>query len=585
MTGNIGILSKRSGISRDRLKCCVAPLCSAVILAGCSVLPAANGVAHAAAEPQYLAPSERAQLMYEVMIAELAGRRGYLDIATEGYNSASKRTSDPRIAERATKLSVYSRNWSQAAEAGERWSGLDPKNPEVHQLLTQVHLRQSDPESAAEQMQKLIEVSDDSAEMTLHGLYVSLAREPDAKTALSAMALLAQRFPKEAAAHLALSRLSLGSGEREDALLAVDKALALQPDDSEALLVRAQVLMSQGKGSEGLDELATAVEKNPDDVDLHLGYARLLVDAGRYDQAETELESIFSKAPDDAQAIFTIGLLGLESKRNVAASSYFNRLLELGEYESEAHYYLARIADSQQNYPDAIGHYESVVSGDSFIDAQVRAAELYGLTGEVEKGRELLAELASNHGDRDLMPRIIRAEARMLRQADRGGEALEVLAEGLVQFPDNGDLLYTRALIAENEGDSELFESDLRKLIKAEPDNAHALNALGYYFADNNKNLEEADEMLQKAIKLLPLDPAIQDSVGWVKYRLGENEEALIFLRKAYEQIQDAEIAAHLGEVLWVMGEQERAREIWDKALAASPDDAKLKSVVERFVQ
>lgn len=563
---------------------------AALLIAGGNVLSIANGSLHASQENQVLAsaeldPSDRSQLMYEIMIAELAGRRGYLDIANEGYNAAAKRTTDPRVSERATKLAVFSRNWDQAEEAGIRWSKLDEGNPEVHQILSQVYLRKADPASAAIQLSALIDNSDEEIESALQGIYSSLIREPDKATALSAMSQLRDRFPQEVAAHLGLSRLALAQGDRETALEAADEAVALDANDGEAMLVRAEVLMSLGRGVEGLEQLEAAVERNPDDVNLHLGLARLLVDAGRYDEAAVELDSIFEKAPDDAQAIFTIGLLGLESKRNVAAERYFKQLLTLGEYESEAHYYIARIADSQQEYKKAISHYEQVLAGDSFVDAQIRAAELYGMTDQVELARERLQMLTRNNGDPSMQPRFIRAEARILRESGDVEEAISVLTGGLEKFPENGDLLYTRALIAERHGDKAMFESDLRTLIANEPENAHALNALGYFFVDANVNLEEAEELLVKANALLPQDAAILDSVGWLYYRQGKIEEALEYLRQAYEQFQDAEIAAHLGEVLWVSGEQESAREVWDKAVAESPEDAKLKSVIERFVQ
>ena len=191
---------------------------------------------------------------------------------------------------------------------------------------------------------------------------------------------------------------------------------------------------------------------------------------------------IRDSANDDAQAMFTIGLLGLESKRNTAAATYFERLLELGEFESEAHYYLARIADSQQNYEEAIEHYEQVVSGDSFFDAQIRAAELYGLTDRVEQGRTRLHELKTAASE-DQQPRLVRAEARMLREAGRAEEGLIVLSEGLEQFPNDSNLLYTRALMADGQGDAEMFRTDLEQLIEQQPEHAHALNALGYHYA------------------------------------------------------------------------------------------------------
>ncbi len=559
--------------------------------AGCSVLPVTHPPAVAAdegnaparvAEP--LSPSDRSQLMYEVMIAELAGRRGYLDIATEGYRAASERTDDPRLAERATKLAIYSRDWLQAVDSGKRWSQLAPENLEALEILIQVFLRLDDAEGAAEQMYSLVRVSEEPVAITVDQIFGTVAREANTETAIKAMGNLRDRLPGEVSTNMAYSRLALNLGERNEALDAIDIAIAIDPDNGEALLVRAQVLMSLGRGEEGLSGLQRAVENSPEDNNLHLGLARLLVDAERFDEAAVEFEAIFEKAGDDPQAVFTIGLLGLESKRNTAATRYFERLLELGEYESEAHFYLARIADSQQKYDEAIAHYEAVDAGDSFYDAQIRAAELYGLTDRLDIARGRIEELKQG-SPVDFLPQLIRAEARMLSEAGLGEEGLQVLTAGLKDFENHGSLLYTRALLAERQGDVAMFESDLRILISDEPENAHALNALGYYFADENINLDEAQELLEKANRLLPQDPAIMDSLGWLYYRQGKLEDAVQLLEAAHDLLADPEIAGHLGEALWVAGQQDTARAVWDKALAESPQDDKLKSVVERFLQ
>ena len=160
-----------------------------------------------------------------------------------------------------------------------------------------------------------------------------------------------------------------------------------------------------------------------------------------------------------------------------------------------------------------------------------------------------------------------------------------MLTAGLAQFENHGSLLYTRALMAERQGDIDMFHSDLETLIEAEPENAHALNALGYHYADGDYNLDEAQVLLEKANRLLPQDPAILDSLGWLYYRQGKIKSALQFLEAAYDVLPDPEIAGHLGEVLWVDGEQDSARKVWEKALAESPHDDKLKRVIERFVQ
>jgi len=171
----------------------------------------------------------------------------------------------------------------------------------------------------------------------------------------------------------------------------------------------------------------------------------------------------------------------------------------------------------------------------------------------------------------------------LLSQADRWEEAYETLSEGVETWPNDDDLRYSRALIADHNGKADVFTADLLTLIARDPDNAHALNALGYHYADNNKNLPEAEALLVKANSLLPEDPAILDSLGWLRFRLNEYDVALALLREAYALFPDAEIASHLGEVLWVSGDEAAARKVWEEALRQNPEDTKLQNVMQRF--
>lgn len=564
-----------------------------VLLAGCNLLPVSQSQVYAAPEtPRSV--DDASQLMFEVMIAELAGRRGMLDIATEGYYNASKRTDDPRVSERATRLAVWNRAWQQAEETGLRWAALEPDNIEVRQLLAQVFLRQGDSAAAADELAQLISMSQDASiadadeksnlRDTMQDVFTLLVREPNRNVSIEAMTALRDRYAEDSYANLALAQLAYNAKDRVTALDAADKAIELDSGNSEARLLRAQILASSGDVDKGFAELDVALENDPDNLELHLGYARLLVEAGRYKKAATELETIYSLGQDNATALFTIGLLALESKRTEPAQKYFTRLLELDEFTSEAHFYLGTIADTQFDYATAIVHYESVSSGDSYLNAQIRAAELYGSSGRLEIGRERLQQLAIENPDPELRPRLLQAEGRMLIESGNPAEAVEVLTEGVELYPENVDLLYSRGLAAENSGDHELFRKDLRRLIEIDPDHAHGMNALGYHYADENTNLEEAAVYLEKASAMLPQDPAIMDSLGWLKYRTGDFEESIKLLRQAYQILPDPEIAAHLGEVLWVSGEQESAKEVWNHALKKTPDDKKLQSVMKRFV-
>ena len=563
------------------------------VLIGCGTMPITPGAARA----EESAPFDGG-LMYELMIAELAGRRGQLDVATAGYLSASERSDDPRVADRAARLAMFGRRWSDAETAARRWIELDGEARDAREVLARALLLQGRDEDAAAEYVALVglvpaapdaegegAVADDASTTraeVLRGLFASL-REEDPARARVVLDALAETYPDEAEAHLGVARLALAANDRDGALEAVERALAEDPGNPDAELIRARVRLSSGRADEAFDGLERALEASPDDVPLRLGRARLLAEAERTDEAIAEFERLHELAPDDGDVLLTIGLLALEAGRTEPARRYLESLLANGAHADQANFYIARIDDDAGERASAIAHYEAVGPGPLYPDARIRAAELIALEGDLPGGRERLERLAAEVPDPALAPRLLVAESRMLQQAGDPAEAVVVLSDGLERFPDDADLLYARALAADGAGDPDTLERDLANLIEMQPDNAHALNALGYHLADANRRLDEAETYLEKAVALEPDDPAILDSVGWLRYRQGRLDEAEELLREAYALYPDGEIAAHLGEVLWVRGERDEARAVWDAALAESPDHEVLVRVVEKF--
>ena len=570
------------------------------LLIGCGGLPGTPGLAQA---HESGAPHEHgadvaagksadaaatpidSQLMYELMLAELAGRRGLLDVATEGYLRAAGKTDDARVAERAAQLALFANRWKDAEKAARRWLVIEPDAAAPQELLAQALMRQSRIDESIDAFEALIAGSDRPAEAVLSDIAGEMTQQPP-KLAAEVLEKLRQQHPEAIVLPLAIAQLTLQRQDRTAALQAVDQALAIDAGDPDALLLRARVLVADGKVAEGLKGVEAALDDDETDVPLRLGYARLLVEAGRYGAASPELERLFETADDDPTVLLTIGLLALDARRLGPAERYLERLLGTGEFADQAHYYLGQIDDERQELADAIVHYEAVMPGDLYLNAQVRAAELLATTGSLDTALERIRGLSAQATDDPaVLPGLLSAEARMLQEGDRAEEAVTVLSEGLERFPEDSDLLYSRALAAEAAGDVQMLETDLARLIDAEPDNAHALNALGYHLVNRNERLDEAETYLVKANRLLPDDPAIMDSLGWLRYRQGKLDAATTLLRKAYEQFPDAEIAAHLGEVLWMNGDEEAARQLWDEALVAAPDDDLLNRVVKRFTE
>jgi len=321
----------------------------------------------------------------------------------------------------------------------------------------------------------------------------------------------------------------------------------------------------------------------PGDQQLRLAYARLLVDMKQYDKARIEFEKLHQKSPRDADLLYTLGLLALEAQRFDDARRYLKALLKLGKRRDEALYYLGRIEESQGNHRRAIEYYEQVRNGEYRFDARLRSAFLLARDGKLEEAIAALEKMAAGSQSDGSLVRIYLAEGEIYNQAGRYRDAIRAYNKGLKIAPGNSDLLYARGLTAERVDDLEMLESDMRRILEANPDDAAALNALGFTLADRTDRLQEAYELIQRAIELNPDDPAIIDSFGWVNYRLGNIDEAIRLLRKALSKMDDPEIAAHLGEVLWVTGRHDEARKVWQRALKKSPEDPVILKTMKRL--
>ncbi|MEE9334365.1 MAG: tetratricopeptide repeat protein [Granulosicoccaceae bacterium] len=553
---------------------------ASIVLIGCSSLPVVPSVAVADGHID-----TRSQLMFNIMIGELAGRRGQLNVATEAYMSAAEISDDQRVAERATQLAVWGRRWEDAEMVGNRWLSLAPQNAEAHELLAQIYLQTGQVNRASKALSGFIMHSTDR-KTAVDEVVLTLMREADRARSLEIMANLANQHSGEVEIIVAQARMALSVGGRDDALEHAQSALALDPDNGSALLIKAQALGAMGKPEEGIADIRKALDNDEPNIELRLGFAQLLVDAGRHDDASEQLEILYQQAATtNPDLLLNMGLLALDSKRSDAAIRYLEALLGTGEHSDQAHFYLGRIRDQQQEYSTAIDHYSQVRDESLYIPAQLRSAELHSLIGELDAGRQRIQSLKNVITNQAVLPQIITTEARMLQDAGEGAEAIKILSEGLASFPDSGELLYSRALTADANNDTEMLRNDLSRLIEVEPDNAHAMNALGYHLADNDLELERAIELVERAHQLIPNDAAIIDSMGWVRYKAGDNAVALAYLKQAYELLRDPEIAAHLGEVMWVSGAQDAARDLWNKALLESPDHPKLKQAMERFIQ
>ena len=566
-------------------------LLSVVMLTACAGLPSSGSGLSTESSPEKIqinpiidAPDEFGDASYDMLVAEMALNRGQTELAVKHYLSLAKRQNNPAIAERAVRVAVYGQDLDAAVEAAHRWLELDPGRNEAQQIIAAIYIRRDQVDEAFNYLDAII-VGNTLPERDLYGSLLGvLSREKNTETIIAVSRKIADKHSDEAYALYLHAMLSAQHGNPEESLAYFDRSLALETIDG-AHSARAKVLLKLGRPEQAIGSLEKALEGRPDDKNLRLTYARLLVDIKQYEKARSQFEILHQSSPDDTDLLYTLGLLSLESGRLDDAETYLLKLNESKQREGETQYYLGRINENRKAFAKAIEWYEQVHIGEYKFDARLRIADLLGQSGKIEEAHQQLKDMLKGSQSNSSLIRIYLAEGELLRSVKRYEEAIEVYNTALGIIPGNNDLLYVRALTAERIDRLDILEADIQAILKTEPDNAHALNALGFTLADRTTRFKEALDYIQRAIQIMPDDPAIMDSLGWVYYRLGRIDESIEMLRKAYSQLDDAEIAAHLGEVLWVDGSQQAAQEIWQEALKKSPEDPKLLEVMDRFIR
>ncbi|MFT5220289.1 MAG: tetratricopeptide (TPR) repeat protein [Planctomycetota bacterium] len=519
----------------------------------------------------------------DLMIAELALNRGNTVLAVEHYLKLAKSQNNPDIAERAVRIAVYGQDLDSAAQAAQRWIELEPDRIEAQQVVAVIYIRQNRVDDAYAYLFSITQTSALDDEQLFSPLLGILMREKNTDAVMKISKRLADQYSDRAYALHMHGMLAAHNDRSEEALNYLDRAAAMEDIDG-LHAARSRLLLKLGRSDEAIVSLQKALAANPDDQKLRMTYARLLVDAKQYEEARAEFEKLYLAGPDDVELLYTLGLLSLESNRLDDAEKYMLGLIERDAREGEAEYYLGRINESREQADAAIDWYRQVHVGDYKFEASLRIADLLAGSGRHDEAIKHLDDMLKGSQSDASLVRIYLAKGGLLRDATQYQRAIEVYNTALGIVPGNVDLLYARALVAEKLGRIDILESDIKVILDADPNNAHALNALGFTLADQTNRYEEALAYIERAIDIMPEDAAIIDSYGWVNYKLGRMGEAIRLLRKALSNYDDSEIAAHLGEVLWVNGDQNEARTVWQKALEKWPGNPLLQKVMQRFI-
>lgn len=533
-------------------------------------------------EPELPRQELTSELLYEFLLAEVAAQRGNAAISAQAYVDLALRTRDPRIARRAHDIALAARAPELAIEAAQIWLAADPSSVDARRRLAALLLATHRVDEARPHLEKLLSAGDVDRGEAFTQLSRLLSRNPDHEANLRIVRDLAAAYLDLPEARFAVAHAAGQADQYELALQEAREALRLKPDWELAVLLEAQLIQKSAGNDAARERLEAYLKDHPDSAEVRLNHGRLLVADKRYADARAEFETLLQTNPLNSDALYAAAILSLELKDYAAAEGYLKRLLDLNYRDRDTLLlYLGQIAEEQQRYAEALRWYADITDGEHVLTARTRQAGVMARQGDLAGARKFLHQVSVPSNQQRV--RLILAEAQLLRDAGQHKEAFDVLSRGLDKLPNDPDLLYDQAMVAEKLNRMDVLESSLRKLMRIRPDHPHAYNALGYSFADRNVRLNEARTLIEKAHKLAPNDVFILDSMGWVLYRQGEHAEAIKYLQRAYAMRKDAEIAAHLGEVLWVSGRRDEARTIWTEASRADPANEALRKAMQHL--
>ena len=521
------------------------------------------------------------QQVFQVLVAEMALQYGDTSLATKAYSDLSLRTRDPRVLERTVEIAGYARRFDIALEAAKLWLDVEPDSVRAQQMLTSMLIMSNRMDELAPTLIRMLEMDRAALGANLLGLNRMFARNEDRVAVFNLIEKVCRPFFGVAEAHYAVAIAANSAAMHERAQAEANRALELRPEWEMAALLQAQIA-ARTSTAQAITYLQAFVDRNPMARDVHLQLARALVGEKRYDEARQHFNQLLKGFPNNPDVVYPVALLALQQNDLVVAETQFNRLLALDiPDKSIAYYYLAQIAEEKGKLDEALGLYAKVESGEQMVQARMRSAQILAGQGKLDEARKLLSEASTGSEEQSIQFAI--AEAALLRKAKQPQAAFDLLDARLEQQPDNAELLYETALLAERLDQLEIMERRLRRLIELQPEHGQAYNALGYSFADRGIRLPEARELIDKALALMPNDTFILDSLGWVQYRQGDLAGALATLERAYGMRDDPEIGAHLGEVLWAIGRKDDAQKLLRAAQKKHPDNEPLADAVKKF--
>lgn len=518
---------------------------------------------------------------YDLLVAEVAIHHQTYDLALDNYLAQTKITQDPGVAARTVQIAEFLRRDDSAMEAASIWAKNDTNNTEPQIVLGTLLAKAQRPEEAFDIMANLLRQDQGKPNFAAVAASAVNSTKENQQLLLKRFDDLIQEFPQRSEIITGKALLLQELGDLEGAVDEIQDVFDQTNDDLHAVVIEARLkkLLNQ---PDPFARLSASVQANPDNRNLRLQYARFLADAEEFEEARTQYQLLLSQTPYDTDLILNLAQVNYANGDYDQAKKLLEFLIAIDKRTLEANYILGEIARENDDLSAAMAYYSVLPPSPQLLKAAENLANAYLAKNNLAAGRSFYNDIREKHPQQALA--FYLGEADVLMQAQLFDDGLALLSQALVAIPDQPNLLYSRSLFHEKLGNTAQMESDLRKLIAMDPNNYSALNALGYSFSNLSADrYEEAYQLISRALSLRPDDPAILDSMGWIEFRRGNLENALNYLEKAYAAYPDAEVAAHLGEVLWTMNRKKDAMKIWATSQKEKPDSEHLLQTIERL--
>jgi tetratricopeptide (TPR) repeat protein len=524
--------------------------------------------------------------LYSLLVAELAASRQDYTLTLAHYVEQAHSTGDNDIIIRAARIAQFFKAHQDALDMGLLWLNAEPHNIEANTLVANAYMELSEPLVALNYVEKLFELVPATIFDTAGGFTETIAkfsRQTDKNTLsqlIQRYSALQAQYPQLSSILIGLSVLHQAIGDSKQAMTHAKHALAIAPEKTTAILQEITLLNENGKSDLALNKLTAQLDKNPDNQALRLYYARLLIETD-IEQAYKQFTLLSEQSPRQLELKYSRAILATELQNMVEAKTLFLELLDIGYQVNAVNFYLGKIDESLQQFSSALRYYLAVKQSDSYLPSRDRAGQILLKQNKEQEAQALFAQLRQELPEQK--ERLYWVEASLLVSAKHDALALPLLDQAISEFPDSEGFRYQRATIYERQDKLALMERDFRHMLALNPNNANALNGLGYFLTTRTTRYEEAHQLIQRALVLQPTEASIIDSMGWVNFKLGRIDEAIEYLQKAFALYPDPEIAAHLGEALWTQGKQAEAKAIWKKNLLDNPSASILLETVTRL--